>query len=62
MKDNSNVVDTELESAITQACTELSMAPTKYEQDMIFARVRVLDGMRTPEQIARLDQMRGLCG
>lgn len=50
----------ELEDAITQACTQLSMAPTRELQELVFARIQVLHGMRTPEQVERLEQMRGL--
>jgi hypothetical protein len=52
--------DPHLEDAITQACTELSMATTRYEQEMIFARIGVLHRMRSPEQIARIELARGL--
>ncbi len=50
----------QLEDAITQACTQLSLAPTRELQDVIFARIRLLHGMRSAEQVARLEELRGL--
>jgi hypothetical protein len=50
----------ELEQTITDACTELSMAPTTELQELIFARIRVLHGRRTAEMVERLEKHRGL--
>lgn len=50
----------QLEDAITQACTQLSLAPTRELQEVIFQRIQVLHGMRTREQVERLEMLRGL--
>jgi len=50
----------ELENAITDACAQLSMATDTEAQRLIFMRVQVLHGMRTPEQVRRLEEHRGL--
>ncbi len=50
----------QLEDAITQACTQLSLAPTRELQEVIFQRIQVLHGMRPAEQVARLEELRGL--
>ncbi len=50
----------QLEGAITQACTQLSLAPTRELQEVIFQRIQVLHGMRSAEQVARLEELRGL--
>jgi len=51
---------TDLEDAITQACTQLSLEPDRQMQQLIFARIQVLHGMRSAEQIKRLEELRGL--
>ncbi len=50
----------QLEDAITQACTQLSLAPTRELQDVIFQRIQVLHAKRTREQVERLEELRGL--
>lgn len=50
----------QLEDAITQACTQLSLAPTRELQEVIFQRIQLLHGMRTREQVERLEELRGL--
>ncbi len=51
---------TQLEDAITQACTQLSLAPTRELQEVIFQRIQVLHAKRSREQVERLEMLRGL--
>jgi hypothetical protein len=52
----------DIEDAITQACTQLSLEPHRQAQELIFQRIQVLHGMRSAEQIKRLEELRGLRG
>jgi hypothetical protein len=52
----------DLEDAITQACTQLSLEPDRQAQQLIFQRIQVLHGMRSAEQVKRLEELRGLRG
>jgi len=49
-----------LETAISVACAELSLAIGEAEQREIFLRIQQLHAQRTPAQVARLEQYRGL--
>lgn len=52
--------DAELEQAITDACTRLSMSTTQDQAYTEFERIRVLIAQRSPEQVERLERSRGL--
>lgn len=52
--------DAQLEQAITDACTRLSMATTQDQAHTEFQHIRVLIAQRSPEQVARLERARGL--
>lgn len=49
-----------LETAISVACAELSLAITDHEQRQVFARIQDLHAQRTPAQVERLERHRGL--
>lgn len=50
----------QLEQAITEACTRLSMATTQDQAHTEFEHIRALIAQRSPEQVARLERARGL--
>lgn len=52
--------DLQLETAISAACDELIMATTQDERHQIYQRMCQLCDQRTPEQIERMERVRGL--
>lgn len=50
--------EAQLEQAITDACTRLSMAATQDQTHTEFEHIRVLIAQRSPDQVARLERLR----
>jgi hypothetical protein len=58
--DRQTLAEATLESAISVACAELSLATTGEEQREVFARIQDLHSQRTAAQVQRLERHRGL--